>query len=63
DALAPMYAQPPVQPVHIGRAWTRYPYKDYVGGIITFSGHDFARINGCVAQCAVRSAACGVRRA
>jgi hypothetical protein len=45
--LGPWYARAPTpKPLHMAAAWGRYGYEDYVGGIITFGGPDFARING-----------------
>lgn len=48
DALARWYAAAPARPIHIAAAWPRYfeKNKSYVGGITSFAGHDFARING-----------------
>ena len=45
--LGPWYAaRPEPRPIHIGSAWTRYPYPGYVGGILTTSAAAFSRANG-----------------
>ena len=44
--LGPWYARRPARPVHIGAAWTRYPYPTYIGGILTLSARDFRAANG-----------------
>lgn len=45
--LGPWYGYPPIlKPIHVGAAWTRYPYETYVGGIITLSQEQMEKCNG-----------------
>jgi hypothetical protein len=44
--LGPWYAKHPYHPLHLGAAWSRYPYPIYVGGIITMSEAHVRATNG-----------------
>jgi hypothetical protein len=46
--LAPLYgvAPSPRRPIHIARAWDRYPSKSYFGGVVSWSPRGFTSING-----------------
>lgn len=44
--LGPWYAKRPDRPIHIGSAWGRYPYPNYIGGILTLSERDVLASNG-----------------
>lgn len=44
--LGPWYAAYPERPIHIGAAWTRYPYPSYVGGILSLSAAGVSATNG-----------------
>jgi hypothetical protein len=48
DDLAPFYgvAPSPYRPIHIARAWDRYPSKSYFGGVVSWSPRGFTSING-----------------
>jgi hypothetical protein len=39
---------PEPRPVHIAAVWQRYPYDNYVGGILTLSERQMMVTNGCV---------------
>jgi len=46
-ALGPLYARVPgARPLHIGGAWKRYDYENYVGGVITLSAGQARALNG-----------------
>jgi len=44
--LGPWYAKRPDRPIHVGSAWGRYPYPNYIGGILTLSERDVRLSNG-----------------
>ena len=44
--LGPWYAKHPDRPIHVGSAWGRYPYPNYIGGILTLSERDVRSSNG-----------------
>ena len=46
-ALAPWYEKSPAAgPLHVGWAWKRYNYDNYVGGIFTISAEHVKQMNG-----------------
>jgi hypothetical protein len=46
SSLGPWYAKYPERPIHVGSAWGRYPYPNYIGGILTLSYRDVRACNG-----------------
>jgi hypothetical protein len=46
EELKPYYSQLSDSPIHIAKVWKRYSYKNYFGGVVSFSAKTFMKING-----------------
>lgn len=45
--IVPYYTAYPIQPIHIGKAWTsKYNYERFMGGVLSISMKDLAKTNG-----------------